>query len=53
MDSRHRAERAAEEASAAEAAAEAQRRANKLSTLFAEANAAFLNEHYQNAEALR
>ncbi len=49
---RHRAERAAEEASASEALAEARRRENKLTTLFAEANAAFLNEHYQNAEAL-
>jgi len=51
-DARHRAERMAEEASAAEVAAEVQRQANKLSTLFAEANAAFLNEQYQNAEIL-
>ncbi|MCH2106696.1 MAG: hypothetical protein MK291_08655, partial [Planctomycetes bacterium] len=51
-DSRRRAEQAAEDASRAEAEAETARIANKLSTLFAEANAAFLNEQYQNAEAL-
>ena len=52
LSARHRAEQAAEEASASEALAEARRIENKLTTLFAEANAAFLNEHYQNAEAL-
>ena len=51
-DAVRRAEQAAEDASRAEAEAEAARIANKLSTLFAEANAAFLNEQYQNAEAL-
>ena len=51
-DAVRRAERAAMDASNAEAEAEAQRITNKLSTLFAEANAAFLNEQYQNAEAL-
>ena len=51
-DALRRAERAAMDASNAEAEAEAQRITNKLSTLFAEANAAFLNEQYQNAEAL-
>jgi type II secretory pathway component GspD/PulD (secretin)/tetratricopeptide (TPR) repeat protein len=51
-DARRHAEQAAEDASNAEAMAEATRRENKLSTLFAAANAAFLNEHYQTAEAL-
>ncbi len=51
-DAVRRAEQVALDASKAESEAEAQRVANKLSTLFAEANAAFLNEQYQNAEAL-
>jgi type II secretory pathway component GspD/PulD (secretin) len=51
-DARRRARQAADDASAAESAAELSRHVNKLATLFAEANAAFLNEQYQNAEAL-